>query len=214
MGEHPILSPNQKENRKKTLSPPPSPSQQFLALGLFPFVCLSGDNGRLSITQVLTQICSVRRRKASGVIRISQPFTHETHLPKSELLASQTRFSRREQSMGTVQIFSLYRCREKRQPSPTYCCIPFSMQSNVMLDQNFQPLCQSETSSSGPAHTLQHGYIYQRRQEAQERAHREGSGEVPWMEPWKGPVRRKNRLSHKRDQIRLQHLLHTEKQHI
>lgn len=48
---------------------------------LFPFVCLSGDNGRLSVTQGLTQIHSVRRRTGSGMMGISQPFTHETNPP-------------------------------------------------------------------------------------------------------------------------------------
>lgn len=53
---------------------PPSPFQ----LLAFPFLCLSGDNGRLSVTRGLTQIHSVRRT-VNEVMRISQPFTHGTH---------------------------------------------------------------------------------------------------------------------------------------
>lgn len=56
----------------------------------FPFVCLSGDNGRLSVTQGLTQIHSVRRRTGSRMMGISQPlFTHETNPPQSKPQSSQ-----------------------------------------------------------------------------------------------------------------------------
>lgn len=81
----------------------------------FPFVCLSGDNGRLSVTQGLTQIYSVRRRTASGEMGISQPFAHGSHPPQSEPLASQMRFCSREKSQGRslACIFCLFDYREK-----------------------------------------------------------------------------------------------------
>lgn len=47
-----------------------------------PFVCLSGDNGRLSVTQGLTQIRLVRRRTGSGLMGISRCFTHGTDPPR------------------------------------------------------------------------------------------------------------------------------------
>lgn len=101
-GRHPILLPCQRENKRKALCPLPLNRPLLFTLPAlsnswpFPFVCLSGDNGRLSITQGLTQIHSVRRRRtASGVMGISQPFTHGTHPPQSEPLASQTRLSRK-----------------------------------------------------------------------------------------------------------------------
>lgn len=119
-GGRPILLPCQRENRRKALCPLPLNQPLLSTLPAlssswpFSFVCLSGDNGRLSVTQGLTQIHSVRRM-VSSVMGISQPFTHRTHPSLSELLASKTRFSRREQSQGRspASIISLYSCRAK-----------------------------------------------------------------------------------------------------
>lgn len=87
-GGRPILLPCLTENTTKALPPLPlnqpllSTLQTLSSYWPFLFVCLSGDNGRLSVTQGLTQIHSV-----SGVMGISQLFTHGTHLSQSELLS-------------------------------------------------------------------------------------------------------------------------------
>ncbi len=118
-GERPILLPCQRENRRKALCPLPLNQPLLSTLPAlssswpFSFVCLSGDNGRLSVTQGLTQIHSVRRRTVVRVMGISQPFTHRTQPSQSELLAAKTRFSRKEQSQecSLASVFSLHYCR-------------------------------------------------------------------------------------------------------
>lgn len=72
----------------------------------FPFVCLSGDNSRLTVTQSLTQIRSLRRTR-SRMMGLSQPFTRGTHLSQLELQPSScVRNGRRRWA-------SVYCCREK-----------------------------------------------------------------------------------------------------
>lgn len=85
------------------LSKQPSTLTTLSSSWSFPFVCLSADNGRLSVTQCLTQIHSGRRKTGSGMMRISLPFTHKTHPPQSELLTSQMWLSKRKHcSLGSV----------------------------------------------------------------------------------------------------------------
>lgn len=67
-GQHPILLPCQRGNRRKALCPLPLNQPLLSTLPAlssswpFPIVCLSGDNGRLSVMRSLTQFRSVRRR--------------------------------------------------------------------------------------------------------------------------------------------------------
>ncbi|KAK5884598.1 hypothetical protein CesoFtcFv8_018401 [Champsocephalus esox] len=94
---NPVALP-EREQEESTLAsssqstPPLHPSTFSLLASSF-FFCLSGDDGRLSVTRGLTQIHWVRRRTVSRVMRKSQPFTHGPHPPQSYALVSQAVFS-------------------------------------------------------------------------------------------------------------------------